>query len=89
MTFSKENAEQRIKSILVDDLFVTDDASEIRSDAGLAEELGLDSVGFMELSTLLSEAYGIPILDTDMNSGSFANVNSIIAFIEGKLRKTA
>lgn len=89
MTFSKENTEQRIKSILVEDLFVAEDVSEIGSEAGLAEELGLDSVGFMELSTLLSEAYGIPILDTDMKSGSFANVSSIVAFIEGKLKEMA
>ena len=87
MTFSKENAEQRIKAILVEDLFVAEDVSEIGSDAGLAEELGLDSVGFMELSTLLSETYRVAILDTDMKSGSFANVNSIVAFIEGKLRE--
>lgn len=88
MSFSKETAEQRIKSILVEDLFVAEDVSEISSDARLADELGLDSVGFMELSTLLSEAYGITILDTDMTGGSFATVGSIVDFIDGKLRES-
>lgn len=89
MSFSKENAVQRIKSILVEDLFVAEDVSEISADAGLADELGLDSVGFVELSTLLSETYGVSILDGDMKSGSFATVNSIVAFLEGKLVATA
>jgi acyl carrier protein len=89
MNFSQEAAEQRIKSILVEDLFVAEDVSEISSNAGLADELGLDSVGFMELSTLLTEAYGVAILDTDMTGGSFATVASIVAFLEGKLREAA
>jgi acyl carrier protein len=89
MSFTKETAEQRIKSILVEDLFVAEDVSEISSDAGLADELGLDSVGFMELSTLLTETYGVAILDTDMTGGSFATVASIVNFLYNKLREAA
>ena len=74
-----------LKGILVDDLFVADSPDDIDVEVSLDNDLGLDSVGFVELGTLVSETFNIRIADSDVGEGHFASVNRLADFIISRL----
>ena len=88
MTTKTEIAEC-VKGMLVDDLFLADTAEEIGDDAELGTELGMDSVGFVELATIVGEVFEISVSDTDIGQGHFATVRSLTDFIHARLAEKA
>jgi len=77
---------KRIKSILVEDLFVADSPEGIADTAAIGSDLGLDSVGFVELATIVGELFEIKISDTDISQGHFADVQILTDFILARLK---
>jgi acyl carrier protein len=73
-----------LKRILTQDLFVAIPESEIRLNDSLADDLGIDSVGFVELVTLVEEKYGIEIDSRDANSESLRTLDALSGFILSK-----
>ena len=57
----KETIVKELKKILVEDLFVSIPEGEIKLEDSLSSDLGVDSVGWVELVTILEEKYGIEI----------------------------
>lgn len=72
---------QRLKTMLVEDLFVADQVDDIDIDGELDNDLGLDSVGFVELATLVGETFDIKISDADIGEGHFTTVSRLATFI--------
>ena len=79
----------QIKNILVDELFIAVPADEISEDASIANDLGLDSVGFVELGALVSEKFGVTVEDKDLTDGDFATINAIWEFVSKARAKAA
>jgi len=59
----KETIAKELKKILVEDLFVSIPEGEIKLEDSISSDLGVDSVGLIELVTILEEKYGIEISD--------------------------
>lgn len=74
----------QLKKILVEDLFIGDNADDITDTKHLGTDLGLDSVGFVELATIVGETFQIKILDQDLGQGYFATVERITDFVEAR-----
>ena len=74
--------EDSLKDILIEDLFVELGRDDIRPDASLRNEIGLDSLGFVELKTQIENRYGIVISDDDFTPENFATIASLTALIE-------
>ncbi len=79
----------QLKKILVEDLFVGDNADDITETKHLGTDLGLDSVGFVELATIVGETFEIKILDQDLGQGYFATVDKITDFILARQAETS
>ena len=77
------NIEDTIKDILITDLFVETDRNEILSTHSLRNDLGVDSVGFVELKVQSEKKFGITIDDDDFTPENFATIRSIASLIEG------
>ncbi|MGY4304489.1 acyl carrier protein [Bradyrhizobium sp. USDA 4369] len=76
---------QRLKRILVDDLFVADSPDDIGLDSALEADVGLDSVGFVELATLVGEAFNIEISDETVGQGHFGSLRQLSQFIRSQV----
>ncbi len=73
--------QRQVKKILTDDLFIEVAEEEMKEDDSIGTDLGLDSVGFVELATIIGERYDITVDDTDLTSGSFATIKSLCDFV--------
>lgn len=56
---NKEEIAAELKKILVEDLFIEIPPEKIKETDSLNTDLGLDSVGYIELISLLEERYGL------------------------------
>lgn len=72
----------RLKSILINDLFVELPESEIGLDDGLRTVIGLDSVGFAELRVLCERRFNVQISDADYAPENFSSLRLLAALIE-------
>lgn len=84
----KDEIIHRLKNILVEDLFVADSVDEIDIDSELGNELGLDSVGFVELGTLVGEIFNVQVTESDIATGHLTSVSRLTDFIYGRLTET-
>ena len=82
----KETLVKDLKQILIEDLFVSLAPDEIKLEDSLANDLGVDSVGFVELVAILEEKHGIKISDEEAKSGNLRSLDRLSSFI---LAKTA
>ena len=80
----KEKVVNELKQILTEDLFVSVPENEIKLEDSLANDLGVDSVGLVELTTLLEERYGIPISSEEVSRENFRNLDRLSDFIVAK-----
>jgi acyl carrier protein len=74
----------QIKNMLVERLFLNVEPTQIRDDANLMEEYGVDSVALFELVVGLEDEFGITMEDVDFKIDTFQTVNSIVGFVEEK-----
>ncbi|HYX90155.1 MAG TPA: acyl carrier protein [Myxococcaceae bacterium] len=71
----------QLRKILVDDLFVAVPAEEIQPQDELGPKLGLDSIGFIELATIVSDRYKIKADENDVAEGHFATLDRLCNLI--------
>jgi acyl carrier protein len=73
--------QDQLRKILVDDLFVAVPAEEIQPQDELGPKLGLDSIGFIELATIVSDQYHIKADENDVAEGHFTTLEKVCDFI--------
>lgn len=74
---------ERIKKIIRTRLNFGD--VEIKDDISLRENLGIDSIDFLELVIGLEQEFNIKIEDTEIKKENFETIDKIAEFIGGKL----
>ena len=74
----------RIKSMMVDRLFMPIEPEEIEDDKSLIRDYGVDSLNLLELVVGVEEEFGIAIGDTEFRVSNFETVNALSEFIEEK-----
>jgi acyl carrier protein len=75
--------ERKVKEILAGKLDRKPD--EIRGDSRLAEDLGVDSFGTVEIMFEIEEAFALQIPDSDIEP--VRTVDDIVAYLQGWLEK--
>lgn len=81
VTSSGDAVEQTLKEILVSDLYVDVPIEEIGIDDGLQDELGLDSLGFVELRAQCEQCFDVSIADTDFSPTNFRSIGTVAALV--------
>lgn len=76
--------EERVRDVIVGKLAWSGDRSELTDDYPLIENHVLDSLGMIQLVSLLETEFGIPVADEDLVPGNFQSVGAIAAFIASK-----
>lgn len=77
----KQAVIQQLKTILSEDLFVAVPPDAMKETDSIAIDLGLDSVGFVELATIVGEKFQIAVEEAAVTDGQFATLESIYAYI--------
>lgn len=80
-----QEIEQKVKEILARKFNAEPD--KIRPESRLAEDLGVDSFGAVELMFEVEEAFGLKIPDSDIEH--VRTVNDIVAYLATWIEKTA
>lgn len=73
---------EKVKNMLVNDLQVNPD--EIKPEAELVSDLGINSLELADLILLCEERYGIEIQDDDLHK--FITVGDIVAYLEERCK---
>ena len=74
--------EDRVKDILIEDLFVEFEKDRILSTYSLRQDLGIDSLGFVELREQVEKRFRIVISDDDFTPENFATISSLTSLID-------
>ena len=75
-----------IKRLIVERLFIEGlDPVDISDDAPIGDELGLDSMDFLELAVGLEQEFGLQIVGKGLEPESLRNVDSLVEFVQQKL----
>ena len=61
MNANKEEITTELKKMLVEDLFVEIPSEKIKDTDSLSTDIGLDSVGHIELVSLIEERFGLKV----------------------------
>lgn len=69
---------EKVKNMLVNDLQVNPD--EIKPEAELINDLGINSLELADLILLCEERYGIEVKDEDIHK--FITVGDVVAYLE-------
>ena len=77
----------RLKKMIIEELRLPDlTPDDIEDDAPLfGEGIGLDSLDAVELVVLVQKQFGVQIADMDEGRAAFQSINTLAAFIEGRL----
>jgi len=78
---TNQEVEQKVISILAKKLGV--ELGKIGSETRLAQDLGVDSFGAVELMFEIEEAFGLEIADSDIEN--VRTVNDIVGYLRGWL----
>lgn len=73
-----------LKTFLVDHLFLEIPLEDIRDDAPLGSELGVDSLGFTEIVAFLEDSHGVKITDEEFSPENFRTISAIVALVDQK-----
>ncbi|TDV37790.1 acyl carrier protein [Actinophytocola oryzae] len=71
-----------VRSILVSKVYVEVPINEMDDDAGLRDDFGVDSLGFVELRAQLEDTFGIEIEDDDFNADNFSTIANIVGYVD-------
>jgi acyl carrier protein len=77
--------EAKLKSMIVERLFLSVAPEDIQTDASLIDAYGVDSVCLLELVVGLEEAFGIVIEDSDFDVRNFISVAALRNFVQARL----
>jgi acyl carrier protein len=76
------NIQDEIASFLVNTLKVAADVSDVRTDASLVDDLGVDSAGVFEMILWLEDRFGVHFRPEDIELKNFATVETAASYIE-------
>ena len=77
--------ETRLRSMIVDRLFLAVAPEDIAPDAALVEEYGVDSVNLLELVVGLEEEFGLQLDGGDFNARHFGTLAALRDFVAARL----
>lgn len=85
------SSENEIRDALVDFVanLAPDAKGAVTPQSALLGSGLLDSLGILQLTTFLSDTYGVEIEDEDFTPETFATIESLAAFAAGKLARAA
>ncbi|MFC0708638.1 acyl carrier protein [Azorhizophilus paspali] len=75
------SVEQRLKEILVSEIYVEVPVEKIEPTDSLRDALGVDSMGFVELKDQIEGEYKIKISDDDFTPENFGTINALCNLI--------
>jgi len=81
----KETIVKELKKILVEDLFVSIPEGEIKLQDSISSDLGVDSVGLIELVTILEEKYRIEISTDEAASENLRTLDRLSSLVLAKI----
>lgn len=73
--------EDCLRDILIEHLFIEVDKDRILSTYSLRQDLGIDSLGFVELKEQVEQRFGIEISDDDFTPEHFSTLSSLASLI--------
>ena len=73
--------EDRVRDILIEDLFVEFEKDRILPTYSFRQDLGIDSLGFVELREQVEKRFSIVISDDDFTPENFATISSLTSLI--------
>ena len=82
MTDTHQEIESALRKFIVDELFVDIAEEELKSDMSLRDEIGVDSIGFVELISFVQKRFNANILGDDQRIGHLRNIDSIVKAIQ-------
>jgi acyl carrier protein len=78
---NRQEIEAKVKEFLVDDLEL--DESKINSDARLKEDIGIDSLDFVDIVVIVEKKFGFKIKTEDM--AKIKTFSQFCEYIESKI----
>jgi len=63
-----------------------EDSKKVKDDTLIFDTGLLDSMGLLFLIEFLNENYQVEVNDEELNPKNFESINSIVSFVEGKLK---
>ncbi len=81
----KDELVPRIRSMIVERLFLNIAPEDMDPGASLLETYGVDSVSLLELVVGIEETFGIPMAEEDFDITHFETVNSIANFVAERI----
>lgn len=73
--------EDCLRDILIEDLFVELEKERILPTHSLRQDLGIDSLGFVELREQVEKRFSIVITDDDFTPENFSTISSLTGLI--------
>jgi acyl carrier protein len=73
--------EDCLRDILIEDLFVELEKDRILPSYSLRQDLGIDSLGFVELREQVEKRFNIAISDDDFKPENFSTISSLTSLI--------
>jgi len=73
--------EDDLKDILIEDLFVELERDRILDTHSLRDDLGLDSLGFVELREQVQQRFDVTVSEDDFTPENFATISSLTRLI--------
>ena len=77
--------ESKVTKILVDQLGLDLKAEDIRSDASLLDEVGLDSVALIRFAMGLETEFDVEIDDDDLVIENFETTGRVARYVQGRM----
>ncbi len=79
---TREEINGKVKAFLIDDLEV--DAEKIKPEAKLKEDIGIDSLDFVDIVVIVEKNFGFKIKPEEM--AGVVTLSDFCDYIEGKLK---
>jgi acyl carrier protein len=76
-----DDVETVIKSILINELFIELPADRLGLDDKLRSDLGVDSLGFVELRVQCEDRFGVQIRDEEFSPENFTSVRTVATLV--------
>ena len=80
---SRQEIEEKVRAFLIDDLEIDED--KISDDATLKEDMGIDSLDFVDIVVIVEKNFGFKIKPEEMTG--VITLRQFCDYIEGKVNK--
>ena len=78
---SRQEIEEKVRAFLIDDLEI--DEEKIKDDATLKEDMGIDSLDFVDIVVIVEKNFGFKIKPEEMQG--VTTLSQFCDYIEGKV----